>query len=333
MDGSKGKALLTRIFAVIALPLFVYLFFTVLCGVMGLSGFSSAANLQVVLRTTIYNSFITWAFAFNLGNGRFDFSIGSVMVLSNIIAVQLTQMWDLNALGMLGMFVLAGLALGAISGVLYIVLQVSPMVSSIGVTMIFEAFTSILTGGSGVIMIGRNDLLIFASFPAILLLCLAVLVIVIYLTRFTAFGFHFNALGGGQAVSVSVGINERRNALFCYILAGGLMACAGIVNFSVLGTCQPKTGLSSASYMMNAFLPLFIGMALSRFTDRSFGIMIGALTQALITSGFTKLGISSTLQSVLNAVIVLGFLFVETNGFKVQERRLFAEKRKALGLS
>jgi len=333
MDGSKGKALLTRFFAVIVLPLFAYLFFAALCAALGIPGFSSAANLQVVLRTTIYNSFITWAFAFNLGNGRFDFSIGSVMVLSNIIAVQLTQLWGLNALGMLGMFILAGLVLGAISGVLYIVLQVSPMVSSIGVTMIFEAFTSILTGGSGVIMIGRNDLLIFASFPAILLLCLAVLAIVIYLTRFTAFGYHFNALGGGQAVSVSVGINERRNALLCYILAGGLMACAGIVNFSVLGTCQPKTGLSSASYMMNAFLPLFIGMALGRYTDRSFGIMIGALTQALITSGFTKLGISSTLQSVLNAVIVLGFLFVETNGFKVQERRMFAEKRKALGLS
>lgn len=333
MDGSKGKALFTRIFAVIVLPLFTYLFFAMLCGVLGLPGFSSAANMQVVLRTTIYNSFITWAFAFNLGNGRFDFSIGSVMVLSNIIAVQLTQMWDLNALGMLAMFILSGLALGAISGLLYIVLQVSPMVSSIGVTMIFEAFTSILTGGSGVIMIGRNDLLVFASFPAILLLCAAVLVIVIYLTRFTAFGYHFSALGGGQAVSVSVGINERRNALLCYILAGGLMACAGIVNFSVLGTCQPKTGLSSASYMMNAFLPLFIGMALGRYTDRSFGIMIGALTQALITSGFTKLGISSTLQSVLNAVIVLGFLFVETNGFKVQERRLFAEKRKALGIT
>lgn len=333
MDGSKMKNIGTKVLAVAALPLFAYLFFAAICGLMGISGFSSASNLQVVLRTTIYNSFITWAFAFNLGNGRFDFSIGSVMVLSNIIAVQLTQLWGLNALDMLAMFVLSGLALGAISGVLYIVLQVSPMVSSIGVTMIFEAFTSILTGGNGVIMIGRNDLLIFASFPAILILCLAVLAIVIYITRFTAFGYHFNALGGGQAVSVSVGISERKNALFCYILAGGLMACAGIVNFSILGTCQPKTGLSSSSYMMNAFLPLFIGMALSRYTDRSFGIVIGALTQALITSGFTKLGISSTLQSVLNAVIVLGFLFVETNGFRVQERRLFAEKRKVLGLT
>ena len=328
--GNRLRNVGKRAFAVIALPLFVYLLFGGICAVLKIPGFSSASNMQVVIRTMIYNSFITWAFAFNLGNGRFDFSIGAVMVLSNIMAVQLTQLWGLNAVGMLAMFILCGLALGAVSGVLYIILKVSPMVSSIGVTMIFEAFTSILTSGKGVIMIGRNDLLIYATFPAILILCVAVLAVVIFITRYTAFGYHHNALGGGQAVSVSVGINEKKNALFCYILAGGLMACAGIINFSVLGTCQPKTGLSSSSYMMNAFLPLFIGIALSRYTDRSFGIMIGALTQALITSGFTKLGISSTLQSVLNAVIVLGFLFVEANSAKAAERRLFAEKRKSL---
>ncbi|MHB8128007.1 MAG: ABC transporter permease [Mobilitalea sp.] len=332
LDSNRYKDLSKRIFAVAVLPLFTYLFFAILCGSLGVSGYNSMSNLQVVLRTTIYNSFIAWAFAFNLGNGRFDFSIGAVMILSNIIAAQLTNLWGLGAVGMLAMFILSGLFLGAISGLLYIVLKVSPMVSSIGITMIFEAFTSILSGGKGVIMIGRNDLLIFASNPAIYLLCLAGLAVVIFISKYTAFGFHFSSLGGGQSVSVSVGINEKKNAVLCYILAGGLMACAGIINFSILGTCQPKSGLSSASYMMNAFLPLFIGMSLGRYTDRNFGIMIGALTQAVITSGFTKLGITSTLQSVLNAVIVLGFLFVEANSYRVIERRMFMVKRRLLGL-
>lgn len=330
MKGNKLKEIGKRLAVCAAMPILVYLFFVILCAALGISGFSSWSNLQVVFRTMVYNSFITWAFAFNLGNGRFDFSIGSVMLLSTVIGAQAADRLGLGAAGMLLMFILAGMVLGLISGIIYVLLKVSPMVSSIGMTMIYEAFTYTLTGGDGIIMIGRNDLLVFATPLITYLLCAAGLIVVVFLSRYTLFGYHFRALGSGQAVSVATGINEKRNAVLCYVLAGVLMACAGIINFSVLGTCQPKTGLSSSSYMMNAFLPLFIGMALSRYTDNNVGILVGALTQALITSGFTKLGMSSTLQSVLNAVIVLGFLFFEANNYRIGERKLFAAKRAAL---
>lgn len=330
MNGCKAKAIGKRIGICIAMPVIVYLFFAVLCAALGISGYSSWSNLQVAFRTAVYNAFITWAFAFNLGNGRFDFSIGSLMLLSTVIGAQLAEGFGMGAAGMLLMFILAGAVLGLVSGILYVVLKVSPMVSSIGVTMVYEAFTYIFTGGDGIIMIGRNDLLIFAAPGITYLLCAAGLIVVIFLSRYTLFGYHFRALGSGQAVSVSTGINEKRNAILCYVLAGILMACAGIINFSVLGTCQPKTGLSSSSYMMSAFLPLFIGMALSRYIDNNVGILIGTLTQALITSGFTKLGMTSTLQSVLNAVIVLGFLFFEANSYRIAERKAFAAKRSQL---
>lgn len=330
MNGIKTRDIGKRVVICLAMPVIVYLFFMLLCAVLHIPGFSAWSNLQVVFRTAVYNSFITWAFAFNLGNGRFDFSIGSLMLLATVIGAQLADGLGLGAGGMLLMFVLAGAVLGCVSGVLYVVLQVSPMVSSIGVTMVYEAFTYIFTGGDGIIMIGRNDLLVFATPGITYLLCAAGLVVVVFLSRYTLFGYNFRALGSGQAVSVATGINEKRNAILCYVLAGILMACAGIINFSILGTCQPKTGLSSSSYMMNAFLPLFIGMALSRYTDNNVGILIGALTQALITSGFTKLGMTSTLQSVLNAVIVLCFLFFEANSYRSVERKVFAAKRNQL---
>lgn len=330
MNRINAKDIGKRVCICAAMPLAVYLFFVLLCAALGIEGYSTWSNLQVAFRTTVYNAFITWAFAFNLGNGRFDFSIGSLMLLATVIGAQLANMLGLGAAGMLLMFLLAGAVLGTVSGILYVTLKVSPMVSSIGVTMIYEAFTYIFTGGDGIIMIGRNDLLVFANPLISYMLCAAGLVVVVFLSRYTLFGYNFRALGSGQAVSVSTGINEKRNAILCYLLAGMLMACAGIINFSILGTCQPKTGLSSSSYMMNAFLPLFIGMALSRQVDNNVGILIGALTQALITSGFTKLGMNSTLQSVLNAVIVLGFLFFEANSYRVAERRIFAAKRESL---
>ncbi|MBQ7360818.1 MAG: hypothetical protein IJY10_07820 [Lachnospiraceae bacterium] len=310
-------------------PVAVYLLFTVLCALLQKTGFNTWANMQIILRTAIYNGFIAWAFSYNMLNGRFDFSIGSVMVLSTIIGADLAVKLGCGPIGMLILFVVAGVVLGAISGILYVLLKVPSMVCSIGVTMVYEALTFTLTGGNGVIMIGKNDLLVYATGPYIYVLCAIGLAVVVFLSRCTIFGYNFNALGMGQSVCVSVGIKEKSHAIKCYMLAGGLMACAGIINFSILGTCQPKTGLSSSSYMMSAFLPMFVGSAIGRYSDRNLGILIGALIQAVITSGFTQMGLSSTLQSVLNAVIVLGFLFVETNSYKIGQKRMFEEKRCA----
>ena len=103
------------------------------------------------------------------------------MLLATVIGAQLADQLGMGAAGMLLMFVLAGAVLGLVSGILYVVLKVSPMVSSIGVTMVYEAFTYIFTGGDGIIMIGRNDLLIFATPGITYLLCAAGLIVVIFL--------------------------------------------------------------------------------------------------------------------------------------------------------
>ena len=52
------------------------------------------------------------------------------------------------------------------------------------------------------------------------------------------------------------------------------------INTSRLGTVTPDTGLGSSSYIMNAFLPMFIGGALAKFADRNIGILMGSFAQA-----------------------------------------------------
>ena len=330
--GEQKINIFKRIFMIIVIPLAVVVLFQILCLITGKGLFISWTGLQSVFQNTVYTAFITWAFAFNLANGRFDFSIGSVMILSNMLGVRITQMLGLNAIGMLVAFMICGAVLGTVSGILYVLLKVSPMVSSIGMTMIFEALGSLVSGGKAVSMIGRTDLLVFSSGWQLLLLAVGGLAVCIFLSNYTVFGLNFGALGSGQAVSVSTGINEKRNAILCYLLAGVLMAVAGIIQFSYLGTWEPKSGLSSSQYMMNSFLPLFMSLSISRYLDKNAGILIGSFAQALITLGFSKLGVSMTLQTVLNAVIVLGFLFFQARRMKVFEKKIFARKREMMQL-
>jgi len=309
------------------LPAVVYLFFLALTAANGKTGFGVGSDWLIIWRNTIYSGLIALALSYNLTSGRFDFSIGSILILSTIVGVTIAVQLGLGAVPMLLVCVLIGASLGAISGLLYVLLRLPPIVVSIGVAMIYEGAAFLFNGGSGVRVLKNPGLLIFARQPDITVLAAAILVILIVLLNFTKFGYDTNSLRSGQAIAVNIGVNEKKNTVICYLIAGALMAVAGVISLSILGSCTPKLGLSSASYMMNAFLPMFIGTYLARYSERNIGIMVGSFTQACIISGFAILGLSTSLQSVLNAVIVLAFLVFTSNSYKIAEIQMLKQKR------
>lgn len=311
----------------LAMPAAVYLFFAVLTAASGKTGFGTGSDWGVIWRNTVYSGLIALALSYNLTSGRFDFSVGSILILSTILGATAAMQWGLGPLPMLLICVAIGAGLGAISGLAYVFLRLSPIVVSIGVAMVYEGVAFLFNNGSGVRVLGNPGLLIFAQQPYITFLAAVILIVLIVLLNFTKFGYDTNSLRGGQAIAVSIGVNEQRNAVICYLLAGALMAVAGVISLSILGSCTPKLGLSSSSYMMNAFLPMFIGTFLARYSERNIGIFVGSFTQACIISGFAILELSSSLQSVLNGVIVLAFLVVTANSYKLVELRMHKEKR------
>lgn len=98
--------------------------------------------------------------------------------------------------------------------------------------------------------------------PGALILIVIVLVIMVFLWDHSKFGHNRAALAKGQKIATDVGINEKKNALICYIIAGGLLGLAGVVYISKFGSVSPETGLGSSTYFMTAFLPFFIGGAI-----------------------------------------------------------------------
>ena len=52
---------------------------------------------------------------------------------------------------------------------------------------------------------------------------IGVLLILSYILGYTKFGYNSKALKTGQKNAVDVGINEKLNAVLCYVIAGGLM--------------------------------------------------------------------------------------------------------------
>ena len=82
---------------------------------------------------------------------------------------------------------------------------------------------------------------------------------------------------------------------------------------------------------MSAFLPMFIGSALAKYSNRNIGVLMGAIIQASMSSALVKLGASSSLKTVLDGATVLLFLIYLSNSPKIGLFRMYKAKRaKAL---
>ncbi len=317
----------------IIIPLAAYLFFFVLCKIRGISGFGVGTDLQVILRNTVYTGLIALAVSYNLTSGRFDFSVGATLLLSTILGGMLSVRLGLGPVPMLLLCMIFGAILGGIGGKVYTLLRLPPMVVSLGIAMIYEAIGFTVSGGAGLSLIGRSDLLIWSKPPYLYILCIVIVAVLYILLNKTQFGYHCGALQSGQEIAVSVGINEKKNTIRCYIIAGICLAAAGVINMCVLGTVSPEMGLGSSSYIQNAFMPMFIGNLLARYFDRNTGVIMGALTQSIIFAGIGKLGIPSAWQSVITGVIVLGFFAYSFNAYKIVEFQHFKEKKEKAAAS
>lgn len=321
------KKIMKNIIMMVVIPVVTYLIFFCLTKIKGVEGFGVGTDLVVIFRNTVYTGFIALAVSYNLTSGRFDFSVGATLILATILSGMITLQYNLGPISMLVLALVFGGILGGIGGYIYTILRLPPMVVSLGIAMIYEAIGFIISGGSGVKLIGRNDLLIWAQKPYVYILCFVVVAFLYILLNYTKFGYNTNSLRSGQELAVSVGVDEKKNTIICYVIAGVCLGAAGIVNMSILGTIMPKLSLGSASYIQNAFMPMFIGGLLAKYFDRNTGVIIGSLTQAIIFAGIGKLGVPSAWQSVITGIIVLLFFAYSFNAYKIVEFKIFKEKK------
>jgi ribose transport system permease protein len=312
-------------------PVAVYVFFLVVTKALNTSAFGSFNSTRMIIQQGVLNALIAWAMACNMLNDRWDFSIGSMVILSSIIAAPIAARLGIGGVGLLLCCILAGLVLGLVNGTVYLVMRIPSLVTSIGLIMIYEFLCLVINDGSGARASGLR-MTIFGRSPYIFILggvmCLAFHILYSY----TKFGCNVRSLAYGQAIANSIGVNEKRNVLVCYIICGIFIGAAGAVNLSVTGTVEASSTFNNSMGMMfEAFPPVFIGLYLSRYTSFAFGIFLGSVTMKMLTAGLLALGLPSTVQNVGIGVFLLVFMTITTNQQRFIEWRERIKKAAAIG--
>jgi ribose transport system permease protein len=219
---------------------------------------------------------------------------------------------------MLVITLLAGAVLGLISGGLYVLLRLPPIITSLGVTLIYEGIMYTITGGKYVMTEVQNTSLsrFVGTWVYAALIILVVLAVSIFLFDHTRFGYDYRALKNGQKVAVNTGIREIANAVICYTLCGALMGIVGFLNAARNTTINGgQLNFASISIMFTAFLPMFIGSYISRYSNDKLGYLLAAICMSLLNSTFAVFSnqVTASTQSIINAVLLVVFLIYLNN--------------------
>ena len=311
-----------KIVGTLTIPVIVAVVLLIICAANGKAMIANRTSLNYFVLYTAVVMITTMALSINLNSGRFDFSLGAMAVLASVLSSKLTYALLGGGAGsailMLCLNLVFGALIGLFSGTLYVTLRIPPIITSLGVTLIFEGVTFTITGGKYVMDEVRNASM--SSFSGnwywSALLMLAVLVLIIWLFDHTCLGSDYKALQSGQKVAVNTGIREVPNAVWCYVICGALMGIVGFLN--AVRSSNMGGGIlnfGSIGIMFTAFLPLFIGGYIGRFSNDKLGYLMAALCMSMLNSTFAAFSnqVTASTQSIINALLLVVFLIYLNN--------------------
>ncbi len=327
MDNQRKKNIGKNVVGTLAIPVIVAVILLTICALGSRKMIDTALGFHNFVSYVGIVMITTMALSINLNSGRFDFSLGSIMTLSSVVGAKLSYALlgggEGSALLMLVFTVLTGIMLGFASGVIYVSLGIPPIITSLGVTLIYEGITFTITEGRYIMdevqnasMTACRNTWVYSA-----LIIVAALAFMIFVFDHTRFGYNYRALKEGQKVAVDTGIKEVPNAIGCYTICGALMGLVGFL-YAVRTTSIDTSALNfgSIGIMFTAFLPMFIGGYISRFSNEKLGFFLAAVCMSMLNSTFAVFSnaIKASTQSIINAVLLVVFLIYLSNEHKLK---------------
>ncbi len=324
-------------------PIICFVIALTLSTAAGKELFATTVSIRTFFRGLLMVLIAMWALNTNLNSGRMDFSLGATGILAAVCAVSvmgrsITTMEDIMVYMLLCMGF--GVVFGLIGGVVFIILRLPPVVTTLGMCLVYEGIAKIIVGSNSTFDFKSSAVTgQFVTQPMVLvILTLAVLIIMSLIICYSRFGYNKNALVYDQKISVETGIKEIPSCLFCYGLAGLLIGLYQFINTAQLGNVTVNIDLGSSTTVFKNFLPIFIGGLLSKYSNQLIGSFMAALGTQFLSLGMTRassLGFSSSIQTLITSFMVFMVLvyMVDKNAFVGWVKmRLYLRKQKRLGL-
>lgn len=328
MQNKSGKVKRTvlNIIKALAVPLFVWaLFEIILLSTSGTGVITNSADVKTFFRNLISSLAFALAISTNLSSGRMDLSLGAQMYVGVIFGGNIATSLNLGGVGVLVLSMIIGGICGLVTGLLFVNMRILPMVLGLGITLIFECVSFSVNNQQGIILYGKEGVDILSSAPFIIAIVAVLIIVTTFLFQFSGYGFKYRAIMGNQKLASDAGINIYSNCVISYVIAGALVAVAGVFMTAYGGSLAPVLGMTSNASVFTNMFPMVLGMWIGSIVNHSqIGVLMGAISVNVLSIALSKLGLSSNVQSVIVYGLFLLFVVFNTNKWRVA----YSKKRR-----
>ncbi|MCR4267202.1 ABC transporter permease [Nitratireductor sp. ZSWI3] len=275
--------------------------------------FLSFGNLfNIILATATYGILAIGA-TFVISAAGIDLSLGSVLGLASVtgafLVVNLGLPWPFAIVGCLA----AGLAAGAVNGLIIVRGRVPAFIVTLGMLGIARGLALIISSGRGIYGLPEEILFLGQArpfgVPTPVYVLIVVALVAHYILAHTPFGAHTLALGDNEAAARATGIDVRRQRLMLYSLSGLMAGLAGLIFTARVNTGDPTAGLN---YELLAITAAIIG-GTNLFGGRGsiLGTMIGALIMGVLQNGLNLMAVQAYYQQMAIGIVLIAAVWLD----------------------
>jgi ribose transport system permease protein len=303
------------------------------------TAFLSAANFVTIAEDASELLLLAVGVTFVIITAGIDLSVGSILVLSSVIAAQTmvtlsgtpeqvrNYQFPNQEVGIpvgIAAGLLVGLACGFINGLLVTKLKLTPFIATLGTLGVFLGTAQILSGGTNVPYVptavqtefGTRDLLGFLPVP--IAIGLVVVIVAILALHLTQFGRYTYAIGSNAEAARRVGINVDRHLLKVYTLSGFLAGLAGIIDVARFNTAS--VGAHTLDNLAAISAAVIGGTSLFGGIGTIVGSLVGTFIPAVLRNGFIIAGVQAFWQEVAIGIVLLLAVFIDQRRRSAEER-------------
>ena len=271
--------------------------------------FLTESNIFNILDQSVVVGIVAVGMTFVILTGGIDLSVGSVAGLTGVILGLSLQQMPISAA--IPLAVLAGGAIGLVSGLLIAYFGLAAFVVTLGMMAIGRSLAYIFSGATSISNIpsGLSDIVyttVLGIPTNVIFLLVLYLLAWAYLT-FTKGGRTIYAVGSNKEAARGAGLNILFYSVLPYVISGALAAVA--ITFSI-GQLLSVDPLMGNMMELDAIAAVVIGGA-SLYGGRGsvIGTLIGVLIMVMIRNGLNLMGVSPFWQgSAIGSIIILALL-------------------------
>jgi fructose transport system permease protein len=302
-------------------PLIVLALSIAVFGLLEGARFFSPFSLSLILQQVAIVGLVGSAQTLVVLTAGIDLSVGAIMVLTSVVMGQFTFRYGMPA----PLAILCGFAVGAgigyVNGVLVARLKLPPFIVTLGMWQIVLAANFIYSRNETLRsqdieaqapllqLFGLPIRVAGASLTLGTLAMVALVALLGYVLRHTAWGRHVYAIGDDAEAAELAGVQVRRTLISVYVIAGLICAFAGWVLIGRIGSVSPTSGQLANIESITAVV---IG-GISLFGGRGsvFGMLFGALIVGVFGLGLRLAGSDPQWTYLLIGVLIIAAVAID----------------------